>query len=100
MLMSGWSLGPRNKITGQSCASGYLQLWLTRLFPPPTPRRNSTTGKPTFFGCGMHVENPGVLGNIPKDQRCQCDRNMFMKIFTTKARGIGDRGKSGRRLTR
>lgn len=27
-------------------------------------------GKPTWAGCGAHVEM--VLGHIPKDQRCQC----------------------------
>jgi len=27
-------------------------------------------GKPTFAGCGAHVEQ--VLGNVPKDQRCKC----------------------------
>ncbi len=27
-------------------------------------------GKPTFAGCGMHVEQ--VLGNVPKDERCKC----------------------------
>lgn len=27
-------------------------------------------GKPTFAGCGAHVEM--VLGDVPKDQRCQC----------------------------
>ncbi|MBL8627308.1 MAG: hypothetical protein JNK64_38840 [Myxococcales bacterium] len=26
--------------------------------------------KPTFAGCGMHVEQ--VLGGVPKDQRCKC----------------------------
>ena len=26
--------------------------------------------KPTFAGCGMHVEQ--VLGDVPKDDRCQC----------------------------
>ncbi len=26
--------------------------------------------KPTFAGCGMHVEQ--VLGDVPKDQRCAC----------------------------
>lgn len=26
-------------------------------------------GKPTFAGCGMHIEQ--VLGDVPKDQRCQ-----------------------------
>ena len=27
-------------------------------------------GKPTFAGCGMHVEQ--VLGNVPPSQRCRC----------------------------
>lgn len=27
-------------------------------------------GKPTFAGCGMHIEQ--VLGDVPKDKRCQC----------------------------
>ena len=27
-------------------------------------------GRPTFAGCGMHVEQ--VLGNVPPTQRCQC----------------------------
>jgi hypothetical protein len=27
-------------------------------------------GKPTFAGCGAHVEQ--VLGNVPPAQRCQC----------------------------
>jgi len=27
-------------------------------------------GKPTFTGCGQHVEQ--VLGNVPKEQRCKC----------------------------
>ena len=26
--------------------------------------------KPTFAGCGAHVEM--VLGDVPKDQRCKC----------------------------
>jgi hypothetical protein len=26
--------------------------------------------KPTFAGCGRHVEQ--VLGNVPVDQRCKC----------------------------
>ena len=30
----------------------------------------SKCGKPTFAGCGMHVEQ--VLGDVPRDQRCQC----------------------------
>lgn len=27
-------------------------------------------GKPTFAGCGMHVEQ--VLGDVPRDARCKC----------------------------
>jgi len=27
-------------------------------------------GKPTFAGCGMHVEQ--VLGNVPRKDRCRC----------------------------
>lgn len=28
-------------------------------------------GKPTFAGCGMHVEQ--VLGDVPKAERCRCN---------------------------
>lgn len=27
-------------------------------------------GRPTWAGCGAHVEQ--VLGHVPKDQRCRC----------------------------
>ena len=27
-------------------------------------------GRPTFAGCGMHVEQ--VLGNVPAGERCHC----------------------------
>ena len=27
-------------------------------------------GKPTYAGCGRHIEQ--VLGNVPADQRCRC----------------------------
>jgi len=27
-------------------------------------------GKPTFAGCGAHIEQ--VLGDVPKDERCKC----------------------------
>ena len=30
----------------------------------------SKCGRPTFAGCGMHVEQ--VLGNVPPAQRCRC----------------------------
>jgi hypothetical protein len=28
-------------------------------------------GKPTWMGCGAHVEQ--VLGHVPQAQRCQCN---------------------------
>jgi len=30
----------------------------------------STCKKPTYAGCGRHVEQ--VLGDVPKDERCRC----------------------------
>ncbi len=30
----------------------------------------SSCGKPTFAGCGMHVEQ--VLGDVPRTERCKC----------------------------
>lgn len=30
----------------------------------------STCGKPTFAGCGRHVE--AVLGDVPPAERCHC----------------------------
>jgi hypothetical protein len=30
----------------------------------------SSCGKPTYAGCGMHVEQ--VLGDVPKEDRCRC----------------------------
>lgn len=47
--------------------------------------------KPTYAGCGMHVEQ--VLADVAKDQRCQCreqrkekkgagaDPSLFSRIF-------------------
>jgi hypothetical protein len=29
-----------------------------------------TCGKPTYSGCGMHVEQ--VLGDVPRLKRCRC----------------------------
>jgi hypothetical protein len=31
-----------------------------------------TCKKPTYRGCGMHVEQ--VLASVPKSQRCSCGR--------------------------
>jgi hypothetical protein len=29
-------------------------------------------GKPTWAGCGAHVEQ--VLGDVPREKRCRCER--------------------------
>ncbi len=29
-----------------------------------------TCKKPTYAGCGMHIEQ--VLGDVPRDKRCDC----------------------------
>jgi hypothetical protein len=31
----------------------------------------SKCNKPTYAGCGAHIE--AVLGSVPKDQRCRCN---------------------------
>ena len=45
-------------------------------------------GRPTFAGCGMHVEQ--VLGNVPPAQRCQC-RESAGSGKTPAAPGAGPR---------
>jgi hypothetical protein len=30
----------------------------------------SSCGKPTFAGCGAHIEQ--VLGDVPRENRCRC----------------------------
>ena len=37
-------------------------------------------GRPTFAGCGMHVEQ--VLGNVPPSQRCRCREERAAKAPT------------------
>ncbi len=34
-------------------------------------------GKPTFAGCGMHVEQ--VLGDVPPEERCKCKEKIASK---------------------
>ena len=45
----------------------------------------SKCGKPTFAGCGAHVEQ--VLGNVPRDQRCRC-REQAHEAGTPRRGGI------------
>ncbi len=37
----------------------------------------STCGKPTFAGCGMHVEQ--VLGDVAPENRCKCKESRAEK---------------------
>ena len=34
-------------------------------------------GKPSWAGCGAHVES--VLGDVPKNERCRCDEQPAAK---------------------
>ncbi|WAL70620.1 hypothetical protein OU787_03380 [Kitasatospora sp. YST-16] len=47
-------------------------------------------GKPTFAGCGMHVDQ--VLAGVPKAQRCSCAADA--KAAKT-AKAAGDAGNAG-----
>ncbi len=39
-------------------------------------------GKPTWAGCGQHIEQ--ALANVPKDQRCTCPpaESFLHKLFS------------------
>jgi len=49
----------------------------------------SDCGKPSYVGCGRHVEQ--VLGDVPKAERCRCredagaeakpERSLFERMF-------------------
>jgi hypothetical protein len=36
-------------------------------------------GKPTWIGCGRHVEQ--VLGDVPPAKRCQCPKSWLARLF-------------------
>jgi len=42
----------------------------------------SSCGKPSYVGCGAHVEQ--VLGDVPPPQRCRC-----REAKRTESRGVG-----------
>ena len=42
-------------------------------------------GRPTFAGCGMHVEQ--VLGNVPPAERCHCREESVKKAGETAGAG-------------
>jgi len=47
----------------------------------------STCGKPTFRGCGRHVEE--VLGDVKPDARCKCREQTGPGSETRKERASG-----------
>lgn len=50
-------------------------------------------GKPTYAGCGMHVEQ--VLGNVPKEQRCKCREEAAAAAKSSGASGADTKGAGG-----
>jgi hypothetical protein len=49
-------------------------------------------GRPTYAGCGMHVEQ--VLGNVPPAQRCHCREEKTTAARGTAGSGLGSRIRS------
>ncbi len=47
----------------------------------------STCKKPTYAGCGLHIEE--VLGDVPKALRCQCREEKAAAKAARKAAGGG-----------
>ena len=47
-----------------------------------------TCGKPSYAGCGLHVEQ--VLGDVPRDARCKCRESA-----TSGLPGLGGEPKKG-----
>lgn len=39
--------------------------------------------KPTFAGCGLHVEQ--VLGDVPPEERCKCNEKLTIAPGATRA---------------
>lgn len=46
----------------------------------------SKCGRPSFTGCGMHVES--VLKDVPKDQRCKCREAAQQSSSTSSGGGL------------
>jgi len=46
-------------------------------------------GRPTFAGCGAHVEQ--VLGDVPREQRCRCREERSKEPPTTGASDLRSR---------
>jgi hypothetical protein len=41
-------------------------------------------GKPSFAGCGMHIEQ--VLGDVPRGERCRCADDKAQAVPESKPR--------------
>ncbi len=46
----------------------------------------SSCGKPSFAGCGRHVES--VLADVPREARCQCHESELKASRQTEALGF------------
>jgi hypothetical protein len=51
----------------------------------------SRCGKPTFAGCGAHIEQ--VLGDVPKQDRCRCGETKAASQGAAPNAGTGWLGK-------
>ena len=49
----------------------------------------SKCGRPTYAGCGLHVEQ--VLGNVPPAQRCRCREDKPKDASDTAPGGLRSR---------
>lgn len=47
-------------------------------------------GKPSFSGCGAHVEQ--VLGDVPRDQRCKCREEASKPVERKSGEGAATAG--------
>lgn len=53
----------------------------------------SKCGKPTYAGCGMHIEQ--VLGDVPSGERCRCREAASTSTSnTTSGSGAGEAPRS------
>ena len=44
-------------------------------------------GKPTYAGCGAHIEQ--VLGDVPRAKRCKCDEEAATPSDTSNSQKSG-----------
>ncbi|OUS43907.1 hypothetical protein BE221DRAFT_207201 [Ostreococcus tauri] len=47
--------------------------------------RCESCGKPTWAGCGNHIEE--ALAGVPRDERCACPRGSVFGALPTKKAG-------------